>query len=306
MEVYQLRTFLTVAREGSITRASELLFLSQPAVSAHIKAMEDELGIVLFERTPRGMSLTSDGAKLLTKAEQMVAMHREFIDEARRIKGRLSGKVRLGSIRNPSAQVLGKLLARLSETCPEVEVALEHGSSSEIVRAIRNGSLDAGFYAEAGTPDAEMETIGSGGYGIFLAAPPGWVADAASPDWQTLANMPWICPQSSTCCGRVAEELFERHGFRPGKVMSVDQESVTRTLIAGGVGIGLLHADTALEAKAKGEVELIGGSLHEVSLLFAYLRGRGHDPLIGALAATVRDLTSHGLPSCKTCVVAEA
>ncbi len=50
MEIYQLRTFVTVAREGSITRASELLFLSQPAVSAHIKAMEDELGLVLFER----------------------------------------------------------------------------------------------------------------------------------------------------------------------------------------------------------------------------------------------------------------
>lgn len=58
MEIYQLRTFVTIAKEGSITRASELLFLSQPAVSAHIKAMEDELGLVLFERTPRGMSLT--------------------------------------------------------------------------------------------------------------------------------------------------------------------------------------------------------------------------------------------------------
>lgn len=290
MEVYQLRTFLAVAREGSITRASELLFLSQPAVSAHIKAMEDELGIVLFERTPRGMSLTNDGAKLLTKADQMVSMHREFIDEAKRIKGRLSGKVRLGSIRNPSAQILGKLLARLSETCPEVEVILEHGSSAEIVRAIRNGSLDAGFYAEAGTPDAELETVTSGGYGIFLAAPPGWGVDLTNPDWQILARMPWICPQSSTCCGRVAEALFERHGFRPSKVMSVDQESVTRTLIAGGVGVGLLHADTAHEAQAKGEVDLVGELLHNVNVLFAYLRGRGHDPLIGAVAAVAREI----------------
>ncbi|HEY1407941.1 MAG TPA: LysR family transcriptional regulator, partial [Promineifilum sp.] len=68
MEIYQLRTFVTVARESSITRAWELLFLSQPAVSAHIKAMEDELGLVLFDRTPRGMGLTSHGVKLLAKA----------------------------------------------------------------------------------------------------------------------------------------------------------------------------------------------------------------------------------------------
>jgi molybdate transport repressor ModE-like protein len=118
MDIYQVRTFVTVAQEGSITRASELLFLSQPAVSAHIKAMEDELGLVLFERTPRGMSLTGHGTKLLTKAEQLLAMHRDLLDEARRITGRVSGKLRLGSNRSTSAQVMGKLLTRLSETCP--------------------------------------------------------------------------------------------------------------------------------------------------------------------------------------------
>ena len=95
MEIYQLRTLLAVAREGSITRASERLFLSQPAISAHIKAMEDELGIALFERTPRGMSLTANGAQLLERAGRIMALHREFIEEARRIKGdqMLTGKV---------------------------------------------------------------------------------------------------------------------------------------------------------------------------------------------------------------------
>ena len=58
MDIYQLRTFVTVARERSITRSSEVLHLSQPAVSAHIKALEDTLGLALFERTPRGKSLT--------------------------------------------------------------------------------------------------------------------------------------------------------------------------------------------------------------------------------------------------------
>ena len=289
MEIYQLRTFLTVAREGSITRASELLFLSQPAVSAHIKAMEDELGLELFERTPRGMSLTGNGTKLLSKAEQMIALHRDFIDEARRIKGRVSGKIHLGSNRSTSAQVLGNLLAGLSETSPEIEVALEYGSSAEILRGIRSGTLDAGFYTDDGKPDAELQTLAVDRFGIFLAAPRGWI-DPARPDWQQLARMPWICPASNSCCGRAAESLFERHGFRPQKVVSVDQETVTRTLIAGGVGVGLLHADTAREAEAKGEVELLGGAQQEVRLLFGHLRGRARDPLIEALSAAVRTI----------------
>lgn len=290
MEIYQLRTFVTVAREGSITRASELLFLSQPAVSAHIKALEDELGLVLFERTSRGMSLSGHGTKLLARAEQMIAMQRDFIDEARRIKGRVSGKIRLGSNRSTSAQVLGKLLARLSGTCPDIEVALEYGRSAEIVRAIRSGGLDAGFYNDDGKPAAELDTVEVDRFGVFLAVPRGWIDAPARPDWQKLARLPWICPASNSCCGRVAESLFERNGFRPEKLVSVDQESVTRTLIAGGVGVGLLHAETAREAEAKGEVELVGGAQQEVRVLFAYLSGRARDPLIGAVSAAVREL----------------
>jgi Bacterial regulatory helix-turn-helix protein, lysR family len=61
MDLYQLKTFVAVVREGSITRASELLHLSQPSVSAHIKAVEDALGLSLFDRTPKGMSLTREG-----------------------------------------------------------------------------------------------------------------------------------------------------------------------------------------------------------------------------------------------------
>jgi DNA-binding transcriptional LysR family regulator len=174
--------------------------------------MEDELRLVLFERTPRGMSLTGHGMTLLAKAEQMLAMHRDLLDEARRIEGRVSGKLCLGSNRSSSAQVMGKLLTRLSETCPEVEVALEYGNSAEILRAIRSGALDAGFYTNDGNPDAELETIEVGRFGIFLASPRGWIENPVRPDWQKLARMPWICPASNTCCGRAAESLFERNG----------------------------------------------------------------------------------------------
>ncbi len=158
MEIYQLRTFVTVARERSITRASELLFLSQPAVSAHIKAMEDELGLALFERTSRGMSPTDHGTKLLPKAEQILALHQELVDEARRIKGGVSGKIRVGSNRTTSALVMGKLLTRLAETAPDLEVALKYGNSAEILRSLRNSALDAGFYTDDGNQNQELET----------------------------------------------------------------------------------------------------------------------------------------------------
>ena len=97
-----LRAFCQVARLGSVSRAAEALFLSQPAVSAHIKAIEDALGLSLFDRTPKGMSLTADGQRLRAKAEQTIAAHQELMDEATRSKGRLAGKLRLGAVSRPS------------------------------------------------------------------------------------------------------------------------------------------------------------------------------------------------------------
>jgi DNA-binding transcriptional LysR family regulator len=303
MEIHQLKTFVAVAREGSITRASELLHLSQPAVSAQIKAMEDTLGLSLFERTPRGMSLTSDGLRILVKAELTLAAHHELMQEAARRKGRISGKLRLGAC-NSSKESIGQVLTVLSERFPEVEVALKHGSSVEILTGIRNGSLDAGYYNEAGEPDADLTTIDVARFGIYLAAPPGLIAVAQPLDWKALAGVPWIYPTSSTCCGATAERLFEQHQIRPRRIISIDREDVTRTMVAGGVGVGLLHADTAKDAAARGEVELLFESPKPVRVLFAYLASRAEDPLLSATSSVVRDASTSAMSSAASAVSA--
>jgi len=288
MELTQLKTFIAVAREGSVTRASELLHLSQPAVSAHIKAIEDTLDLALFDRTPRGMTLTSDGQRLLTKAEQTLGAHQELMDEATRIKGRLTGRLRLGAGSNSNNEAVGKLLTNLSERCPEVEVAIKHGTSLDILAGIRNGTLDAGFYNEGGEPDPELTTVEVSRFSTYLVSPPGLIAMSAPLDWEALARLAWIYPTSSACCGRTAEGLFTTHHIRPKKIISVDRESVTRTLIAGGLGVGLLHADTAVESQARGEVELLFESQNLVRVLFAHLANRAQDPLLNAATSIMQ------------------
>lgn len=289
MEIHQLKTFVAVAREGSITNASDQLCLSQPAVSAHIKAMEETLGIPLFDRTPRGMSLTAEGQRLLTKAEQTLDAHRELLEEATRIKGRLTGKLRLGAGGSTRSDALGHLLTVLSERYPEVDVELQHGTSLEILQGIRSGHLDAGFYNEAGTLGPELATLKINQFGIYLAAPPGLVTTTNPLDWQALAELPWIGPAANACCGQAAEALFKQHQIRPKRMISIDRESVTRTLIAGGVGIGLLHAETAQEAEQCGEIEIISEAQHTVRVLFAYLAGRAENPLLSAASSIIRE-----------------
>ena len=107
-----------------------------------------------------------------------------------------------------------------------------------------------------------------------LAAPPGWAANAASPDWRALAGRPWICPQPGTCCGQVLDEWFDSQGFRPARMVSIDQESAQR-------------------AQARGEAELLGGPVREVALLFACLRERRQEPLISAAISAAREAAAH-------------
>ena len=283
MDLYHLRTFVAVAREGSITRAAGVVHLSQPAVSAHIKEMEDVLGLALFERSSRGMTLTAEGSRLLARAEQTLAAHRAMLDEAARSKAGLRGRLRLGASSNSDPTAIGRLVATMSERFPDVEVTLRHGRSDEIVTDLRNDILDAVFYNEGGQPRADLTTIEVSRFKVFLVGSKGTALD-----WNALADVPWIFPPKAACCGRVAEAFFSAQGIRPGRIVSVDTQAMIATLVCSGLGVGLLHEETARQASREGELQLLAEAAAPVRVLFAYRATRAQDPVLTAASVIVR------------------
>jgi len=291
VDLYQLRTFVAVAREGSITRAAEVVHLSQPAVSAHVKEIEDALGLTLFDRTSRGMNLTSDGRRLLARAEQTLAAHRALMEEAARSKEALTGTLRLGVGSTSSPAAIGRLLTAMSERFPRVEVTLRHARSVEILAGLRNDTFDAGIYNEGGEPALDLATIEVSRFKVFLTAAKGSVDPSRPLDWEALAGAAWIYPPAAACCGRAAEGLFQAHHIRPARVVSVDTQPMIRTLVASGLGVGLLHEDTAEEARCASEVELLCEAASPVRVLFARLESRAQDPVLSAAASIVQGAT---------------
>ena len=118
MELYQLRSFVTVAEEGHLTRAAKRLFLSQPAVSAHIKALEEELGLVLFTRTPQGMQLTQEGQALKRQAEQALAAIDDVSRQAQSLRTELSGVMTIGLHTDPAFLRIDQFFSIMSEHYP--------------------------------------------------------------------------------------------------------------------------------------------------------------------------------------------
>jgi DNA-binding transcriptional LysR family regulator len=133
-------------------------------------------------------------------------------------------------------------------------------------------------------------------FGIHLVAPRETTVKKAL-DWKELEGLPWIYPTASACCGRAAESLFKAHQIRPQQIISVDREDVTRTLIARGTGVGLLHADTSKDAQARGEVDFLFETPTRVRVLFAQLASRAQDPLLMATTQVTRAVLGEASPA---------
>lgn len=146
MELTDLVTFAAVARLGGITRAAGALNTVQSNVTTRIRALEAEVGLTLFERHARGMTLTDAGRRLLPHAERMIALSREALAAARD-DGLPKGPLVIGSMETTAAVRLPPLLARFHQQFPEVHLQLRTGPTAVLTEAVLDASLDGAFVA---------------------------------------------------------------------------------------------------------------------------------------------------------------
>jgi molybdate transport repressor ModE-like protein len=146
--LYPLHVFRLVARGGSVTRAAQELFISQPAVSAHLKALETALGEPLFERTPRGMQLTAAGTIVLEQVNQLFALYEELPAAVDAMRGRVRGEVTVATSSTPGAYLVPALLRRFQERYPEVRPVLRVGDSAEVQQWLLDYQAPLGVMGE--------------------------------------------------------------------------------------------------------------------------------------------------------------
>ncbi|HWZ71514.1 MAG TPA: LysR family transcriptional regulator, partial [Casimicrobiaceae bacterium] len=139
MELNHLQSFIAVAKLGHLTRAAETLHLSQPALSGQIKALEENLGVTLFERSSSGMSLTTSGRRLLEDAQRVIEAVQQLNHAAQRLRGLTTGTIKIGTVLDPSILQVGELLSLAFERHPQLELELHQVLSSEALVGVRNG-----------------------------------------------------------------------------------------------------------------------------------------------------------------------
>ncbi len=280
MDFTQLRAFITVAREGKLTRAAEQLHLTQPAVSLQIKSLQQSLNLTLFTRTPAGMTLTAEGAKLLPLAERILAGSRELLQAAHSLNSTLSGKLAIGTILDPEFTRLGAFLKVLVESYPQISTELQHGMSGSVQQGLRRGELDVGYYL--GDPLPQMHASPLRSFSYQVVAPQGWDKRIEGMGWAELARLPWIWSPPASVHHRLLSDVFARHGVEPMQVALVDQEASMLDLVKSGIGLSLVRDSIALrESQAHGLAIADKVSL-TTQLSFICLASRRSEPAIAA------------------------
>ncbi len=288
MDLTQLRAFVMVAREGNLTRAAERLHLTQPAVSLQIKSLQSALNLQLFVRTPSGMALTDDGAKLLPFAERVMDSVAEFRQGAAALHSTLSGRLSIGTILDPEFIRLGPFLKRLVESYPQLSTQLQHGMSGWVLQQVKAGMLDVGYFL--GTPSKEFHALRLTSFTYNVVAPPGWKTRVAGRDWPALAKLPWLWTPPESAHHRLLTKTFGHYKVTPNKVALVDQEPSMLDLVKSGVGLSLMRESIALrEAHAHGLVIADKVSL-STELSFIALAKRKNEPTIATVFALLQAL----------------
>lgn len=236
MELYQIRTFLAVAEEGHLTRAARRLHTSQPAVSAQIKALEDELGIALFQRTPKGMIPTPEAVLLRERAERILRAADDLVHRARDLRGDLTGDVAIGLNTDPEFLLTSRFFALMRERHPRIGFHLRQSISGQILEDIRDGRLDAGYcFGQNVHPEVEVLPLRT--YRLRIVGPAAWADEIRAAGWEELARLPWIGVPPLCPFHRIIRDLFERRGVNLSFVVVADQEATLRGMVMNNVGM---------------------------------------------------------------------
>lgn len=296
MELYQLRTFVKIVEAGSLTRAAQELYTSQPAISAQLKALEDELGVTLFERTSRGMQPTPKGGLLYQQAVDTLAAAAKLKSDALQLREELVGDLRVGVHTDFEFMRVGELHRRLIAHHPQVRPHFTQSMSSLILPDIRRGALDAGFHfgpcRYADLASTQLDEVP-----MRVVGPAAWretVVDASLAD---LADLPWVYTSETCPFFALMQELFDGVERQPRKVAYVDSEDAVRALIRAGSGISMLRADDAARLQTDGEAVCWPGETPSLRLGLAVARQRTGEPLIGALRRLVGELWQRDAPA---------
>jgi DNA-binding transcriptional LysR family regulator len=287
-ELRQLRHFVAIAEEGSLTRAAARLHITQQSLSQQVRTLEAQLGATLFERSSRGVTLTDVGAVLLREARPVLARAERAAEAVRRAAHGEQGELRVGFLSTVANYFMPPVVRAFRERHPGVTLHTEDLAIAALVAGLRDGTLDAGLSRPPRVDDLATEVVLREPVAAVL--PEGHrLAGRAELTLADLADEPWVLtPRSSwPPWHRRFDEDFARAGYRPRVVQRGTTPQGLLALVAAGVGVTrLMLSSRSLRDGGVVFVPLAG----DEALVVLVWREDAPNPVLPALREVVHEV----------------
>lgn len=266
---HHLLYFRTVAREGSITRASKVLLLAQPTISGQIRALEETLGEKLFARQGRNLVLTEFGRIVYRYADEIFALGQEMTDV---LKGRPSGKpmrLAVGIADLLPKLVIYRILAGATELPEPVQLICHEDKPEQLVTALQMHGLDLVLtdapISTGGRVKVYNHLLGSSAISVF--GTPDVAAKLRKKFPQSLDGAPMLLPLENSLLRRSLDHWFSQNDIRPKIVAEFQDSALLKTF--GASGAGLFFAPTVVEKDVRNTYKVaVVGRIEEVQERF--------------------------------------
>lgn len=253
----QLRVFTEVARQLSFAKAAHALHLTPPAVTMQVKDLEAQIGLALFERSGRQVSLTTPGEYMLVYARKLLAVLKDAEDAAARLKRAEVGTLTIGMV-STAKYFLPRMLAEFRREHEHVEIRLAEGNREKLVRMLQANEVDI---AVMGRPPRELATRAepfAAHPHVFIAAPSHPLATRGTPvDVESLRQQDFILREEGSGTRAALEKFLEDSRVQPRVVMEMSSNETIKQAVIAGMGVSFLSLHTLQLELEKGLLVLL-------------------------------------------------
>jgi DNA-binding transcriptional LysR family regulator len=246
MDFDQLETFMEVARLCSFSRAAEKRFRTQPAVSSQIRALEEEVGARLLDRSGGKVSLTASGKLFLKYAEETIEARKAVctaIGETERIP---RGEIVVGANEGTCLHILPEVFAEFKRNYPEVAVGIKRADYAKTLECVIDNSVDFGIVSLP-VNDARLSVVPFHRDDLIIIAPPHHpLAQLKSATIAEVASFPLLMPKSGHTRDAL-ENLFHERRLKPQISMELDSSELLKRFVAADVGVGFIARSSVAE-----------------------------------------------------------
>jgi DNA-binding transcriptional LysR family regulator len=257
MNFRHLEAFVATAQSGSVTHAAEKLLRTQPTVSGQLKELEEELGVSLFHRLPRGVELTAPGRELLHRSQQILNERQKLLDEAAEHQGLLRGELVIHASNIPGEYLLPPLLGRFKKEHPGLRMVCRIYDSAGTIARVLGGEAGLGVVGRT-VADPELEFTPLWSDRIELYSAPGVFPEAIPA--KEFAHLPLVCRVEGSATRRAVEKALGKLGA----TLSGDQllaelgsTAAVKEALRAGVGAAFLSQVAAAPGLAAGTLERV-------------------------------------------------